>query len=201
MPDPSHDHAAARPGGCSIPFGRRGLILGAMALIGAGLWLNWGWVAAIGAAPPILALAPCAVMCGLGLCMKGGSKRCAAAKSSDTGPKTARVDPRPTRKRNPMKLNKAYTMAAVLGLGIATSAALAQGDTPAMPEGSMQGMMGGDMSGMQGMMGMMGMMRQMGPMMEHCTGMMQQTAHHQPGHPDGATPPAGQDATPAPQGG
>jgi hypothetical protein len=67
-----------------MPLGRRGLILAAMALIGAGLWLNWGWVAAIGAAPLILALAPCAVMCGLGLCMMGGSKSC-ASKSNPAG--------------------------------------------------------------------------------------------------------------------
>jgi len=90
MPDTSLDHGAARPGGFSIPFGRRGLILGAMTLIGAGLWMNWGWVAAIGAAPLILAVAPCAVMCGLGLCMKGGPKSCAAPKSSDASPETAR---------------------------------------------------------------------------------------------------------------
>lgn len=90
MPDTSYDQGAARPWGFSIPFGRRGLILGAMALIGAGLWFNWGWVAAIGAAPLILAVAPCAVMCGLGLCMMGGSKSCAAPTSSDAGPETAR---------------------------------------------------------------------------------------------------------------
>jgi len=96
-----------------------------------------------------------------------------------------------------MKTIQTYAMAAVLGLGLATSAALAQGDAPPMPGGPMKGMMGGDM---QGMMGMMQMMQAMGPMMEACTEMMQQMAHHQPGHPDGA-PPAGQDTTPAPQGG
>jgi len=52
MPNISYDQDTIRPRGFSIPFGRRGLILSAMALIGAGLWLNWGWVAAIGAAPP-----------------------------------------------------------------------------------------------------------------------------------------------------
>jgi len=97
-----------------------------------------------------------------------------------------------------MKTIQTYAMAAVLGLGLATSTALAQGDAPPMPGGPMKGMMGGDM---QGMMGMMQMMQAMGPMMEACTEMMQQMAHHQPGHPDGATPPAGQDAAPAPQGG
>lgn len=90
MPDTSYNQDANQPGGISVPFGHRGLILGAMALIGAGLWLNRGWVAAIGAAPLILAVAPCAVMCGLGLCMKGGSKSCAAQKHSDAGPDTAR---------------------------------------------------------------------------------------------------------------
>ncbi|MGR3746375.1 MAG: hypothetical protein ACU0BC_19595 [Pseudooceanicola nanhaiensis] len=88
-----------------------------------------------------------------------------------------------------------YAMAAVLGVGLAASAALAQGDAPTSPEGSMQGMMGGDMQGM------MQMMQAMGPMMEACTEMMQQMAHHQSGHPDSAMPPAGQDTTPAPQGG
>ena len=62
---------------------RRTLIRSA-ALIGGGMALNWGWLAAVGAAPLILALAPCAVMCGLGLCMKGGAgKTC--AKDDGTG--------------------------------------------------------------------------------------------------------------------
>ena len=90
MPNISYDQDTIRPRGFSIPFGRRGLILSAMALIGAGLWLNWGWVAAIGAAPLILAVAPCAAMCGLGLFMMGGSKSCATQKNSDAGPETAR---------------------------------------------------------------------------------------------------------------
>ena len=59
-----------------LPLGRRGLMLSAMALISAGVFLNWGWLTAVGAAPLILSLAPCAVMCGLGLCMMGGSKSC-----------------------------------------------------------------------------------------------------------------------------
>ncbi len=57
MPDTSYERGAARPRGFSMPFGRRGLIFAAMALIGAGLWLNWGWVTAIGAAPLIFAVA------------------------------------------------------------------------------------------------------------------------------------------------
>src|SRR3546814_3497068 len=56
--------------------GRRGLILLAVAVLGAGTVLNWGWLVAIGVAPILLALAPCAVMCAVGVCaMKGGGKR------------------------------------------------------------------------------------------------------------------------------
>lgn len=59
-----------------IPFGRRGLLIAALAVIGAGLALNWGWLTAVGAAPLILSLAPCAAMCAMGLCMRGGSNSC-----------------------------------------------------------------------------------------------------------------------------
>ncbi len=52
------------------------LAIGALVLI-AGAYLNWGWLVAAGVAPILLTLAPCAVMCALGLCsmkMMGGSK-------------------------------------------------------------------------------------------------------------------------------
>ena len=55
---------------------RRFLILALMAVVGAAFSLTWGWLAAIGAAPLILALAPCAVMCGLGACAMCKSKSC-----------------------------------------------------------------------------------------------------------------------------
>lgn len=49
--------------------GRRGLLaLGAGALA-LGVGLNWGWLAAVGVAPVLIALLPCAAMCALGLCM------------------------------------------------------------------------------------------------------------------------------------
>ncbi len=48
--------------------GRRGIIVVALAAAGAGLYLGWGWLAAAGIAPLLLALAPCAAMCALGLC-------------------------------------------------------------------------------------------------------------------------------------
>jgi hypothetical protein len=48
--------------------GRRGLIIGGLALTVTGLALGWGWLSAIGVAPVILSLAPCAAMCALGAC-------------------------------------------------------------------------------------------------------------------------------------
>jgi len=63
-------------------LGRRSLILSSMAIISAGLYLNWDWVTAIGAAPLILALAPCAVMCGLGVCVMCKSKSCENSNSA-----------------------------------------------------------------------------------------------------------------------
>jgi hypothetical protein len=49
--------------------GQRGLMLLTVIALGAGLALNWSWLAAAGVAPLLLALAPCAAMCALGLCM------------------------------------------------------------------------------------------------------------------------------------
>ena len=51
------------------------LALGGVVLIIAGA-LNWGWLVAAGIAPVLVAVAPCAIMCALGLCgmkMMGGS--------------------------------------------------------------------------------------------------------------------------------
>jgi len=51
-------------------------------IVGAGLALGWNWVVAFGFAPLILAVAPCAAMCALGVCMmpmgKSGSTTPAA---------------------------------------------------------------------------------------------------------------------------
>lgn len=63
--------------------GRRGLIVLSVAALGAAAFFSWGWLAAIGVAPLLLALAPCAAMCALGLCMRNmGGKSC----SSDSKP-------------------------------------------------------------------------------------------------------------------
>lgn len=48
--------------------GRRGLIVVAIAFAGGGLALGWSWLVAVGVAPLILSLAPCAAMCALGVC-------------------------------------------------------------------------------------------------------------------------------------
>ncbi len=51
------------------------LAIGGLVLL-IGAILNWGWLVAVGIAPIIIAVAPCAIMCGLGLCamkMKGNS--------------------------------------------------------------------------------------------------------------------------------
>lgn len=50
----------------------------ALAIVGAALYLGWGWLAAAGLTGLIVGLLPCAVMCGVGLCAsrfmgKGGS--------------------------------------------------------------------------------------------------------------------------------
>ena len=67
--------------------GRRGLMALAVITISAGVFLSWGWLAAVGVAPILLALAPCAAMCALGLCMnKMGGKSCSnksAAENED----------------------------------------------------------------------------------------------------------------------
>lgn len=54
---------------------RRGLVAAGALVALPALWLGWPWLAAAGLAPLLLALAPCAVMCALGLCMKKGGER------------------------------------------------------------------------------------------------------------------------------
>jgi hypothetical protein len=55
------------------------LILGIVAI---GMYFNWGWFIAVGAAPLILAVLPCAIMCGLGLCMLPGKKGSCSSNSN-----------------------------------------------------------------------------------------------------------------------
>jgi hypothetical protein len=51
---------------------RRTLLLAAAAAAGVGLFSNWSWLTAVGAAPILLAFVPCLAMCALGFCMRGG---------------------------------------------------------------------------------------------------------------------------------
>jgi len=53
---------------------RRVLIIGAIALVVIGVGAGWNWAVALGVAPLILSLAPCAIMCALGFCMMGKGK-------------------------------------------------------------------------------------------------------------------------------
>lgn len=69
------------------------LVLGVFVLAGAGLALGWPWLVALGLAPVVLAVLPCAAMCGLGLCMMGGKN----SKSCDTQADTPEPQARPSR--------------------------------------------------------------------------------------------------------
>ena len=62
---------------------RKALVLLAVAIAGAGLALNWTWLVAAGIAPILVALAPCAALCALGLCMsRMGDKSCSSDKDA-----------------------------------------------------------------------------------------------------------------------
>ena len=58
-----------RLGFLSLLRSPRGLIVSGIVIVGAGLALGWNWLTALGFAPLILSLAPCAAMCALGVCM------------------------------------------------------------------------------------------------------------------------------------
>ncbi|WP_219929821.1 hypothetical protein [Teichococcus aestuarii] len=55
--------------------GRRALVLLGLAAMAAGVSWQWTWLTAIGVAPILVSVAPCAIMCALGLCMTGKSGR------------------------------------------------------------------------------------------------------------------------------
>jgi len=50
--------------------GRRRFLVAGIAMLAAGMALNWDWLTAMGAAPIILTLAPCALMCTVGICCR-----------------------------------------------------------------------------------------------------------------------------------
>lgn len=67
---------------------RNRLMMAGGAIVVGGAFLNWGWLTAIGAAPILLAVAPCGIMCALGLCMMGMKKTPPAPTTVVTDPST-----------------------------------------------------------------------------------------------------------------
>lgn len=80
----------------SVLSDRRVLMIGGLAVVAGAFALNWSWLTAIGAASIILALAPCAVMCALGLCMGMGKRSDAAGAKPGNGEATSLPPPSPT---------------------------------------------------------------------------------------------------------
>jgi len=77
--------------------GRRALLVLALVAVAAGIALNWNWLVATGIAPILLAVLPCLVMCGAGMCMNkwmgGGSCQSPPANSDQlTDPNGKRRD-------------------------------------------------------------------------------------------------------------
>ena len=73
---------------------RRLLVVAGLAVIGTGLALGWGWLAAVGVAPLIVSAAPCLVMCALGVCMMGrGQQACSSQPAPAAGEPPTRADP------------------------------------------------------------------------------------------------------------
>ncbi len=58
--------------------------------VAASLYLGWPWLVAAGLAPFILAMAPCAVMCSVGLCAMGGKKAAAPLVPTKAGSRLAK---------------------------------------------------------------------------------------------------------------
>ena len=78
---------------------RRALIAVGIAAAGGGLTLNWSWLTAIGVAPILLSIAPCAAMCALGLCMPKMMDSGSCASGGTAGGASAQIsgsEPGPT---------------------------------------------------------------------------------------------------------
>ena len=65
---------------------RNRLMMAGGAVVVGGMVFNWGWLTAIGVAPILLAVAPCGIMCALGLCMMGMKKTPTAPTVIPTNP-------------------------------------------------------------------------------------------------------------------
>lgn len=79
---------------------RRGILALAAVAIVAGFAFNWSWLVATGVAPILIAVLPCAVMCGLGLCFHklfGASHSTERPRPSITEDQTGESPARPNR--------------------------------------------------------------------------------------------------------
>jgi hypothetical protein len=62
---------------------RRGLLFAAVAIVSTSLALKWDALVAAGVAPILVGILPCAVMCGLGLCMGRVTGKSCSTRSQD----------------------------------------------------------------------------------------------------------------------
>ena len=86
--------------------GRRGAILATLIVATIGLAFGWGWFVAVGIAPVLLSLLPCAAMCVLGLCMQRmGGKSCANQGSQKSSAATSNQVP-PQSTHEPLGANE-----------------------------------------------------------------------------------------------
>jgi hypothetical protein len=84
---------------------RSRLAIGALALgvIAVAAAWQWSWLVAVGVAPLLLSVAPCAAMCGLGLCMHrmgGGSCNAVNSQTLATHPDPGPIANSPDRNIN-----------------------------------------------------------------------------------------------------
>jgi hypothetical protein len=120
--------------------GRRGLIVAAIALGIPALWIGWPWLVVAGVAPLLIALAPCAIMCALGLCaMRAGANRAGADVASLDGDdadccSTARPVERTAASMTASKLADERAEPMALALPLQTGASLDEVDNQARPE-------------------------------------------------------------------
>lgn len=58
---------------------KRGMYIVGASIAIVGIFSGWGWLTAMGLAPILLALLPCAAMCALGLCMRSPAGKSSAS--------------------------------------------------------------------------------------------------------------------------
>lgn len=74
--------------------GSRGILLGVSVLAIGGAALGWPWLVAIGIAQILVSVAPCAVMCALGLCMMRRGPTALSGVQTDASSATVAPDER-----------------------------------------------------------------------------------------------------------